>query len=497
MRDKPQKSGRARRRRGWALAALGFAVSILLLSPPPAAAGISFQTERELGRKFDLEARRRLPLVGDPEIVGYVDKIGQKIVAALDDPLFQYHFSVVRDPAINAFAVPGGYVYVNTGLLIRAANDDEVAAVLGHEIGHVHAHHMARLQESTQLLNYATLLGMLASIVQPAIAPLVVGANAAVSLKYTRQFEQEADYLGVRYVKRAGYDPRAMLDFFRKLADQTRTQPTFAPPYLQSHPLTDERLNHLEAVLRTQQWAKHPRAPTGFELRRVQVLARSETEPPTDLLASYRRAVEQSPADPMARYLYGVACVETGQLESGRDALEAARKAGIEAASRELGEIALRQRRAQEARQLLAEYLKRQPGDAGAHTDLAKTYEALGDNRAAMDAYRRAVQLAPDLEAAHYGLGILAGRSGNEADGFYHLATAARLGGHYEKALQQYARAKPLLPAGDPRAEEVRDYIDVLRDFTRLQPASDERSRGDSDSKRRLGPALPTRFSLP
>ena len=315
-----------------------------------------------------------------------------------------------------------------------------------------------------------------------------MGANAAVSLKYTRLFEQEADYLGVRYMERAGYDPRAMLDFFKKLADETRTQPTFAPPYLQSHPLTDERLNHLEAVLRTQQWAKHPRTPTSFELQRVQVLARSETEPPSDFLASYRRSVEQNPANPMARYLYGVACVETGQLESGREALEAARTAGIEAASRELGEIALRQRQAEKARDLLAGYLKQQPGDAGAQTDLAKTYEALGDNGAAMDAYRRAVQLAPDLETAHYGLGILAGRSGDEADGFYHLATAARLGGDYDKAMQQYARAQPLLPAGDARVQEVHDYIEVLRDFTRVRPASDQRSAGDADRSSCLEP---------
>src|SRR4029077_20621584 len=159
----------------------------------------------------------------------------QKIVAALGNQPFTYHFAVVRDARINAFAVPGGYIYVHGGLLLRASNDDEVAGVLGHEIAHVNAHHLARQQEATQLLNYAALLGVLLSVVQPAIGAGAVAANAAVQLQYRREFEQEADYLGAGYMRRAGYDPRGMLDFFKKMLDEQRLTPASAPPYLLSH----------------------------------------------------------------------------------------------------------------------------------------------------------------------------------------------------------------------------------------------------------------------
>jgi predicted Zn-dependent protease len=113
------------------------------------------------------------------------------------------------------------------------------------------------------VLNYTALLGSLLSVVQPAVGSLATAASQAVALQYSREFEQEADYLGARYMQAAGYDPRAMLDFFKVLSDQQHASPGSAPPYLQTHPMSDERLDRLEAVLKTNQWAKHQRPPAG------------------------------------------------------------------------------------------------------------------------------------------------------------------------------------------------------------------------------------------
>jgi predicted Zn-dependent protease len=432
------------------------------------AAAISYQGERELGQRFDLAARQRVPMVDDPEVLGYVSDVGRGIVGSLDDSYFDYQFAVVRDPRINAFAVPGGYVYVNSGLLAMVKNEDELAAVLAHEIAHVHAHHVVRQQEKTEALNYAALLGTLLSVVQPAVGALASATSAAIALQYQRQFEQEADYMGARYLQAAGYDPRAMLDFFKQLGDVTRLASTGAPPYLQSHPVTDERLNHLEAVLKTQQWAPRERRRPSFALQRVQALARARSEPPADAMKAYRRMAEENPGNPMAQYLLGVVSLETGQLEVAAPALAAARAGGIEEADRELGILALRQRDAPKARERLGAYLARAPKDAGAHVELAKALEALGDAPAAVQEYQRAIALAPQLDTAHHGLGLLAGRAGNEGDGFYHLATAARLDGDYETALNQYNRAAPLLPASDARAAESRQWIVALSEYLRV-----------------------------
>lgn len=459
--------------RFWIKAVAVVSIASVLFSP---AAAVSFESERELGRRFAMAARTRLPFVRDAAVQGYVERIGNRIVKALDGPVFEYHFAVVREGSINAFAVPGGYIYVHSGLLTRAAHEDELAAVLSHEIAHVHAHHLARQQEATQLMNYATLLGVLLSVVQPAIGAVATGASAAVQLKYRREFEQEADYMGARLAAKAGYDARSMLDFFKKLADEQRIAPTFMPPYLLSHPLTEQRMNHLEAVLRTQQWADHERPEASLEHRYVQALTRAQSEPPADVVAQYRRAVEQRPDDAIARYLFGVVCLETGQLEAARAALEAARAAGLERADRELGLLALRSRQLEGARSLLEGAVARDPGDSGLRLDLARTLEALGEPQAAIREYREALRLTPDLEAAHYGLGILAGRAGDEAEGLYHVASAQLLRGDYEQALSQYTRARGLMPPGDPRFEEIGVRIRELSDFLRVQaPAATRR----------------------
>ncbi|MFI5365300.1 MAG: M48 family metalloprotease [Candidatus Binatia bacterium] len=429
-----------------------------------AGAAFSNTEEKELGKKFSLEARAKLPLVDDVEVTSYVNRVGQKIVAALGDQPFTYEFFVVRDPRINAFAVPGGYVYVNAGLLTRVSDDDELAGVLGHEIGHVNGHHLARQQEASQLLNYAALLGVLLSAVQPAAGAGAIAASAATQLKYQREFEQEADYLGAGYVKQAGYDPRGMLDFFKKMLDEQRLTPTFAPPYLLSHPLTDARLTNLEAVLRTHQWDSGPRQPTTLELERVHLLTRAAMEPANDVLAAYRRQAEAQPGDARRRYLLGLAYLEAGAFDPARQSFEAARQLGFLDVDRELGRTFLRLRQLDKARELLSRAAETTPDDPVAHAELAKVYEALNDTDGAMREYERALQLVPTLEEAHYGLGMLAGRAGHQDDGFYHLGKAFELRGELDRALSQFEKAAPLLQPGNARAQEVKAEIADLRD---------------------------------
>jgi predicted Zn-dependent protease len=441
--------------------------AVLVVLSARAAAGGSISEEKTLGKQFELAARAQLPLIDDVEVNAYVNRIGQRIAGALDDRTFTYQFLVVRDPRINAFAVPGGYIYVHGGLLSRAGNDDEVAGVLGHEIAHVNAHHLARQQEATQLMNYATLLGVLLSVVQPAIGAGALAANATVQLQYRREFEQEADYLGARYMRQGGYDPRGMLDFFKKMLDEQRTTPTFAPPYLLSHPLTETRITNLEAVLRTHQWDSGPRQALSLDLERVQLLTRARSDPAQEVVAFYRRAVEAQPADGRARYLLGLAQLETGVFDAAVQSFEAARQLGFVKVDRDLGRARLRLRQPEQARLLLSHAVEEDPDDPVAHYELAQVLESLGDAARAMRAYERTLQLAPGLAEAHHKLGILAGRAGQQADGYYHIAVAYKLRGEYDKALSQFEKAQPLVPAGSERAQVVHAEIEELTDYLR------------------------------
>ena len=178
--DPRSAGGRRMRNLGITRRIAVFACAVASIAAAGRAAAVSYEGERELGQRFDLALRQQAPMISDPEVIGYVTEVGRKIVGTLGDSFFEYQFAVVRDPRVNAFAVPGGYVYVNSGLLASVKNEDELAAVLGHEIGHVHAHHAVRQQEKTQALNYAALLGTLLSMVQPAAGALATAANAAV-----------------------------------------------------------------------------------------------------------------------------------------------------------------------------------------------------------------------------------------------------------------------------------------------------------------------------
>lgn len=419
--------------------------------------------ETEVGRRFALEARAKLPLIDDVEVNLYVESLGRRIVATLGPQPFTYEFAVVRDGRVNAFAVPGGYVYLHAGLVTAARSEDEIAGVLGHEIAHVHAHHIARQQEATKVVNYAALLGMLLAVVQPALGAGALAAQAAAQLQYRREFEQEADYLGARYMQKAGFESIGMLDFFQRLADEQRhAAGGEIPPYLLTHPLSDDRLTNLEAVLRERQWDARPRRPPSLELERVQLLTAIRSTQREEVLRRYAERVAAAPTDGRAHYLLGLGLLEVGRLDAAAVALAAAQEHGFAAVGRELGRVRLRQRRIPEARTLLEKAVEDAPADPVAQHALGKVLEAAGDPAGALAALREAVRLAPQMEVAHHDLGVLAGRQGDVAAGFFHLGVAFRLRGEYPQAVSQFEKASAQAAPGSAIATQARAELTAL-----------------------------------
>ncbi|MCX8072503.1 MAG: M48 family metalloprotease [Candidatus Binatia bacterium] len=423
--------------------------------------------EIRLARRFELQARARLPLVSDVEALEYVSRIGGRIVASLGPQPISYRFYVTRDARVNAFAVPGGVIYVNAGLLLRAESDDEVAGVLGHEIAHVHAHHLARQQEATQILNYTSLLGILLSTVQPAVGAGAVALQAATQLRYQREFEQEADYQGARFMKQAGFNPRGMLQFFRKLSEDQRGSAAVATPYLLSHPLTETRLANLEALLKEHGWEGTSQSSPNLLLARVQVRLRTLLEPAADVVEQYRRRAAEKPEDAASQYLWGLALLFAGQPDLAMTAFEKARELGLTNGEREIGRAWLARRDPAKAAQWLLQAVEKDPQDAVAHYELAQALRALGEDGSAEHALERAVALVPNFEEATQALGTLAGRRGEEAKGLYYLGRAAYLRGDLEQAVSYWERALPLWPGDSERGAEIREALAEMRTLRR------------------------------
>jgi predicted Zn-dependent protease len=429
-------------------------------------------TERDVGRRFFLEARSQLPLITDPTVQAYVSALGKHLVDSLGPQEFDYQFFVVSHPAINAFAVPGGYVFVFSGLIAKASNDDEIAGVLGHEIGHVHAHHIVRQETQGMALNAAALLGVLLSVVNPVLGAGAIAAAQTAQLKYSRDFEQEADYIGLRIASQSGYDPHALGSFFKQLLIEQRINPAGVPPYMLSHPITEERVAHVESIIDAQKLRTPKGRPAaGTEFAEVQAVVRAATEPPEVVIAEYRKRAEAKPDDAEAQFLLGRVYQTAGQPESARVALERCRDLGglNGRVDRPLGSVYVALKSTDAAETTLRRRLSKQPSDAFAHQELGKALADAKDETGALKEFQRAIAIDPDLDEAQRLIGMTLGRQGQQGEGFYHLAVAARLRGDLRQALSHFEKCDELEPDGTPRKKELAEAIDELEPIVRTQ----------------------------
>lgn len=207
---------------------------------------VSLGREVELGKQASEEIEREIGLVRDATIQAYVDEIGQRVARVASRPDLTFQFRILNSPEPNAFALPGGYIYVSRGLLVLANSESELANVLAHEIAHVEKQHaLARMDRATQT-NWLTTLGILAAAALgggDAIGA-IQAANASAVAAYSREQEREADHVGQEIALRAGWDPRGMADFLRSLENQARLEQGASryASFFDSHPSTPERV---------------------------------------------------------------------------------------------------------------------------------------------------------------------------------------------------------------------------------------------------------------
>lgn len=209
----------------------------------------SLEKEIALGRQLAEEVERTATIVDDPAIAEYVNRIGQNIVRN-SDARVPFTIKVIDSEEVNAFALPGGYFYVNTGLIELAEDEAELAGVMAHEIAHVAARHGTRSATRAQLVQYATI--PLLFIGGWAGYGIQQAANFAIPmtmLKFSREFEEQADFLGVQYMYKAGYDPASMVQFFERLKALQKKNKNFLARAFSSHPMTQSRIKAVQKVI--------------------------------------------------------------------------------------------------------------------------------------------------------------------------------------------------------------------------------------------------------
>jgi predicted Zn-dependent protease len=213
----------------------------------------SLEHEIAIGKQAAQEVERSAKLITDPVVTEYVNRVGQNLVRNSDAKV-PFTIKVIDSDEVNAFALPGGFFYVNSGLILAADEEAELAGVMGHEIGHVAARHYTRSVTKGTILQWATIPLILLGPGGWGGYGLYQGLNLAIPmgfLKFSRDQEREADYLGLQYMYKAGYDPNAFVSFFEKLQAQERRRPGSIPKIFSDHPPTPERVQKAQEEIQT------------------------------------------------------------------------------------------------------------------------------------------------------------------------------------------------------------------------------------------------------
>jgi len=257
-------------------------ILLCVLSPYNAATelpdiGISANTvmspadEQKLGEAFLRQLRREMEIMDDPQINNYINALGNRLASYSNNPEQHFRFFVVKEPTINAFAIPGGFIGIHSGLILKTHSESELASVLAHEIAHITQRHIARIIEASQRFTLPIIAALIAAAViagstsnpdigQAAIAT-IMASNVQMQINFTRTHEIEADHLGMQILANAGFDPRDMPNFFKRLQVANRYYGN-VPEFLRTHPVTTDRI--AEAHSRAEKYPHQEMGDTPF-----------------------------------------------------------------------------------------------------------------------------------------------------------------------------------------------------------------------------------------
>jgi len=289
----------------------------------PADAALSKSREAQIGRGVMVQLRNAGVVVDDPFLEEYLTSLGSRLATHVNDGGFNFNFFVVQDDSINAFALPGGYIGVNSGLILASETESELAGVLAHEISHVTQRHIARGAYDNQRTSIVSLAAMLAALVLGAAADMsgdamtgIVSASQGLAaqrqINFTRSNEHEADRVGIQLLSSAGFDPYGMSTFFEKLGRRYGGSSQYVPELLRTHPVSADRVAEARDRARQLPTAPQENSPR-FTLAKARLIALSAATP-EDAFAAFRDKVDSDA--PEDRYGLALASMRMGLHDS-------------------------------------------------------------------------------------------------------------------------------------------------------------------------------------
>ncbi len=429
-------------------------------------ASFTIEDEKKLGKEFYEKLEKSDALSDNVRVNAYISRLGNHLVSFMPKSPFEYHFFVVNSSAINAFATPGGYVYVNMGLITLVENESQLAGVLSHEISHVYARHIADIVGKSQKINKATLAAILAGAflggggdLTAAVASFSMATATTLNLKYSREHEEEADRLGIFFLTKAGYDGKAMPDFL-KIMGQYEYYSSNVPSYFLTHPGTDERIRYLDALLQTKYGSGGSQSLFG-QLKRVQTILALEGKDPDANLKYFQTALLKNPQD--VDYIYGMAATQQklGLISQSLDNFHRALKLAPDDDDilRDMGIAYFKNGQPAEAATCLRKAVEYDENNLDALSYLGKSYEAVGDYTSAIEMYKKVENKKSDEADVHYNLAVAYGRMNNLGESHYHFGIYFKKKNKLESAMFHFREALRYFPPDSPRAQDINNEM--------------------------------------
>jgi len=423
------------------------------------------QEEMEMGREFEVLVKSKLPIIEDPEIRSYAQSIVDRIVKQLPPQPYKFPTNVVLHKALNAFAAPGGFVFVFTGLIMQLEHESELAGVLSHEIAHVTQRHIAGRIERGRMVSIGSMLGMIAGIAAgvagggSAGGAAMVGSMAASSaamLNYSRIDEDDADRFGLQYLVKAGYNPKGLMRAFEVMRSQSWGSANGMPAYLSTHPDLNMRISTLRSYLETMPPSLLNRKEDDRKFRRVQTLLWARHGDTAHAAQIFAKRGDRDAVNVMGKAM--LAARQNRVSEAGKlfdKALTLAPQ--DELILREAGIFEYEKGDMGKARRYFQQALKKDPRDYYALFFYARLLDDAGDSDGAQERYREVLRYVPEDSEVHTYYGRSLGASKKYCLGYLHLAYASLYEGSERRAENWLNKAKA--------AAETKEEKDAVKAF--------------------------------
>jgi len=427
---------------------------------------MTIQEEIELGDIFSKQVCAHFSMIDDQDILSYVHYVGDRLLKVVPEKYFDFHFYVIREKTYNAFAGPGGHIFVHSGLIEAMTSELELAGIMAHEIAHVICRHISERIDQAKPVNLASIAATIAGILVGGDvgAAMIVGSAAAqqsMFLAYTRENEREADQNSLRYLRDAKYNGLGLLSILKKIRKHNWIDVSGIPTYMMSHPAINERLVYLDTTMIARPEYARPAdnlKTFAFKKVRMRIQALYSNYHP---IKFFKNQLKDNPDDFINHYGYGLRLAISGKRKHAVVQLKNALK--IRPFDSDiLRDTGIANFYAEDYSQAIT-YLKSAKNVASNDYEcqffLGRCHEKLGDTDIAIDIWKRLLITNPGQNKLHYHLGTLYGRIGKLGDAHYHLGVFYKRTNNQKLARFHIKKAMTHIEKSTTRYKEMKKLL--------------------------------------